>query len=841
MADSCRPIGCRCRAAGRNNVRLLLVLLVAILQELRWQQQPGDNGENVAVHGQLRFCKPLGILGPWHGRCTYKLVPSRGRVQLRGQKLVIVESPSKVTLIKRYLGAGFEVLASVGHIRELAAGADLPPEFRKFGIDMEHGFKGHYIVREERKPTVSKLKKALTQADELYLATDDDREGEAIAWHLVEVLKPPRKKPVSRMIFREITKPAIQEAVQKRRDIDQDLVNAQEARRMLDRLYGFSLSKLLQATGAKSAGRVQSPSLRFIVDKEQERRVFMPADYWDLQALFSAPSGAVLNASLVSIDERHVACGKDFNPTGKLRETRKMPQVLTQADAQQLVEALGKAESTATVLACTLRSSRRKPPLPLTTSTMLQEAATLLHLNSDKTSRLAKKLYEEGYVTYIRTDSTTLSEEAMSAAREQVAELFGPEAVSGSESASARATTSSQPILSQGAHEAIRPAGTKFCRPEDLPTMLQDDARKLYDLIWRRTLASQMADSHLESLTVQIRVNLSRGSPAKDMPLSVDFNAAATEETKLGWHAIWPPVGGARKANRGTPGAQMLCKGMKLLVQGATPRSHKTQPPKRYTEASLIKELEQSGIGRPSTYASIVPTLLERGYVSRDGAVRELIPTETGEHVVKLLVEHMSEFVEYNFTAAMEVSLDRIAKGQQDRESFLQHFYFGSASQRGLVGAVDKWRQTLGALIGYRGRFRGSNKETAYRPYNSDKSIQKTQSSISPADSTKHTFGKYGGSNRHATSGGVVSGKMIQKPKSSASLTASLKTASPKITFGKHKGQDMIEVIKNDRSYCRWVLKTEGANGANRTALSKFAEYIRLHVPEFATDQTRRR
>lgn len=327
---------------------------------------------------------------------------------------------------------------------------------------------------------------------------------------------------------------------------------------------------------------------------------------------------------------------------------------------------------------------------------MLQEAATHLHLNSDDTTYLAKKLYEQGYITYVRTDSTTLSEEAMSAAREQITELFGPEAVADHKSASARATSSRQPRLSQGAHEAIRPTGTTFCRPEDLPPRLQD-ARELYDLIWRRTLASQMAASHQESLTVLIRVKIGAAYSANGMPSSVDFDATGTDVTKLGWRAIWPPHKRTIREDHGTPGVKTVRRGTKLLVKGATPQSHRTQQPKRYTEASLINELERSGIGRPSTYASIVPTLLAREYVRREGTVGTLVPSGTGERVVTLLTERLGEFMEYNFTAAMEVDLDGIARGQQDRGKFLKSFFFGNTSHRGLVCALDTWKKSIRA------------------------------------------------------------------------------------------------------------------------------------------------
>jgi DNA topoisomerase-1 len=583
-------------------------------------------------------------------------------------RLVIVESPAKAKTISGYLGPGYVVEASFGHIRDLPAGAkQMPEKFKKepwayLGVDVDHGFAPVYIVNPDRAKHVSKLKALVKDADEVLLATDEDREGEAIAWHLVETLKP--KVPVRRMVFHEITKPAIQAAVASPREIDRDLVDAQETRRILDRLYGYDVSAVLwkKVQRGLSAGRVQSVATRIVVERERHRMAFRSAEYWDIAATLLTAGRESFHATLIALNGDRIATGKDFEPTtGKAKSN---VVHLDEAAARGLAARLDDRDFVVTRVE--EKPYRRRPYAPFITSTMQQEAARKLRFSSQMTMRVAQRLYENGYITYMRTDSVNLSESALSAARTQIAELYGPAAVP----PQARRYTG-KVKNAQEAHEAIRPAGDSFRTPGAVAKELSTEEFKLYELIWRRTIASQMNDAVGMSLSVRIRAV----TPAQE---ECDFASSGKTITDPGFLRAYVESSDdadeeAEDAERKLPS---LTKDQHLTEDGLEPVGHTTQPPARYTEASLIKALEELGVGRPSTYTPTLQTIQDRGYVVKRG--QALIPTFTAFAVIGLLEQHYPRLVDYNFTAAMEDQLDQIAGGDATALEFLTSFYFGS-------------------------------------------------------------------------------------------------------------------------------------------------------------------
>jgi DNA topoisomerase I len=598
-----------------------------------------------------------------------------------GKKLVIVESPTKMTSIQGYLGDGYEVLSSVGHIRDLASKKDIPAEkkaaYGKYSIDVDNGFDPFYVVSERKTKTVADLKRALKSADEVLLATDEDREGEAIAWHLLEVLSP--KVPVKRMVFHEITKDAIRKAAENTRELDLALVDAQETRRVLDRLYGWDVSPVLwRKVGsgtqgqALSAGRVQSAATRLVVDRERERMAFVSASYWDIEALATA-SGSSFTTRLARIDGAPLARGGDFDDRGTLT---KAVVVLTEADARALaiaVEGVGEAS----VISVDAKPGTRSPRAPFTTSTLQQEAGRKLSMSAKHTMSVAQRLYEKGYITYMRTDSTALSTQAVQAAREQAVALYGDRAVP----ANPR-TYASKSKNAQEAHEAIRPSGEHFRTPASISGSLDRDEQRVYDLIWKRTVASQMSDAKYETTTVTLAV----AAASKKL----EFTASGTVYTFKGFLEAYEE-GRDEKRNDGDKADDQslpaLAVGDVLTTSDVEAKGHSTSPKPRYTEASLVKALEEKGIGRPSTFASIIDVILERGYVTKRG--QALVPSWLAFSVVRLLEQHFADLVDYDFTAALEDDLDAIARGEQRREEWLREFYFGSENHVGLRHIVD--------------------------------------------------------------------------------------------------------------------------------------------------------
>jgi DNA topoisomerase-1 len=587
------------------------------------------------------------------------------------KRLVIVESPAKAKTIAGYLGDGFVVESSVGHIRDLPErAADIPAQYKgqpwaRLGVDVEHGFEPIYVVDPDKKKKVSELKKLLASSDELLLATDEDREGEAIAWHLVEVLKP--KVPVRRMVFHEITRDAIENALDETREIDEHLVDAQETRRVLDRLYGYEVSPVLwkKITRGLSAGRVQSVATRLVVERERERMKFVSAGWWDLEATFDPESFA---ARLVGLDGRRIAQGRDFGPDGKLKGN----------DALQLDEEAARGLA-GRLDGASFRVSRveekpyvRRPSAPFMTSTLQQEASRKLRFTAQTTMRLAQRLYENGYITYMRTDSTTLSESALKAARAQAATLYGPEYVPAQPRRYERKVKNAQE-----AHEAIRPSGDSFRTPQDVARELSRDEHRLYELIWIRTVASQMADAKGQTVSLRIEGTSSGGEVA-------EFGASGTVITFRGFLAAYEEGrdeassngGGADTGDDEERRLPQLAEGDAVTLLTLEPQGHETNPPARYTEATLVRMLEELGIGRPSTYASILGTILDRGYVFKKGTA--LVPSFLAFAVVGLLEQHFGRLVDYDFTARMEDDLDRIAAGDEHRVEWLGRFYFGS-------------------------------------------------------------------------------------------------------------------------------------------------------------------
>jgi len=579
------------------------------------------------------------------------------------KRLVIVESPAKAKTIAGYLGDDFVVESSVGHIRDLPErAADIPEEYKKeawarLGVDVEHDFEPLYIVDPDKRKKVSELKKLLASSDELLLATDEDREGEAIAWHLLQVLNP--KVPVRRMVFHEITRDAIDRALGETREIDQRLVDAQETRRILDRLYGYEVSPVLwkKIMPRLSAGRVQSVATRLVVERERERRRFVPAQWWDIEATFDPES---FTARLVTIDGKRVAQGRDFGPDGKARSDELVQ--LDESEARGLAERL--KDSSFSVGRVERKPYVRRPSPPFMTSTLQQEASRKLRFTAQTTMRVAQRLYENGYITYMRTDSTTLSESALKAARAQAAELFGAEFVPAKPRQYERKVKNAQE-----AHEAIRPSGDSFRTPQQVQRELSRDEHALYELIWIRTLASQMEDA--KGQTVSLRI-----AGASSTAENVEFGASGTVITFRGFLAAYEEgrdeVAPKDDDERRLPN---VAEGDAVQLKELEPEGHETNPPSRYTEATLVRTLEELGIGRPSTYASIIGTILDRGYVFKKGTA--LVPSFLAFSVVQLLEQHFGRLVDYDFTARMEDDLDRIASGDEHRNEWLSRFYYG--------------------------------------------------------------------------------------------------------------------------------------------------------------------
>ncbi|GEK87174.1 type I DNA topoisomerase [Microbacterium aerolatum] len=599
-----------------------------------------------------------------------------------GKKLVIVESPTKMRSIQGYLGDDYEVLSSVGHIRDLADKKDIPAgdkaAYGKYSIDVDNGFDPYYVVSDRKTKTVAELKRALKNADELLLATDEDREGEAIAWHLLETLKP--KVPVKRMVFHEITKDAIQAAVGNTRELDLALVDAQETRRILDRLYGWDVSPVLwyKVKTGLSAGRVQSAATRMIVERERERMAFVSADYWDVEA--SAASGSAFKVRLVRVDGGQLARGTDFDDTGRLK---KAVVVLSEKDATALADAVD-AAGAGTVTKVEAKPGTRSPYAPFTTSTLQQEAGRKLSMSAKQAMSVAQRLYEKGFITYMRTDSVALSTQAVQAARSQAVALYGDNAVP-----LKPRVYKSKSKNAQEAHEAIRPSGENFRKPASVSAELDREELRLYDLIWKRTVASQMADAKYETTTVTIAVDTAVELSASAGKLA-EFTASGTVYTFKGFLEAYEEGKDEKRGDTDADSNQSLpavAVGDELGMSDAEAKGHKTTPKPRYTEASLVKALEEHGIGRPSTFASIIGTVIDRGYATKRG--QALVPTWMAFSVVRLLEEHFADLIDYDFTAALEDDLDAIARGEQKRVEWLKSFYFGSDAQVGLRQVVD--------------------------------------------------------------------------------------------------------------------------------------------------------
>jgi len=598
-----------------------------------------------------------------------------------GKKLVIVESPTKMKSIQGYLGDGYEVLSSVGHIRDLADKKSIPADkkeaYGKYSIDIDNGFDPYYVESERGKKTVAELKRALKGADELLLATDEDREGEAIAWHLLQTLKP--KVPVKRMVFHEITKDAIQAAVGNTRELDLALVDAQETRRILDRLYGWDVSPVLwyKVQQGTSAGRVQSAATRMVVDRERERMAFVSASYWDIEALAAPNRPQGLDESfstrLARVDGAVLARGTDFDDRGELK---KAVLVLDEAQVRELAAAI-EAAAEASVTALESKPGTRSPKPPFTTSTLQQEAGRKLSMSAKHAMGVAQRLYEKGFITYMRTDSTALSTQAVQAAREQAVTLYGAQSVPLNPR-----TYRNNSKNAQEAHEAIRPSGETFRTPSAVSGELDRDELRLYDLIWKRTMASQMSDAKYETTTVTLEVTAG-GRRA-------EFTASGTVYTFKGFLEAYEEGRDEKRSDADKSDDQSLpamAVGDVLRLRDVEPKGHATSPKPRYTEASLVKALEEKGIGRPSTFASIIDVILNRGYVTKRG--QALIPSWLAFSVVRLLEQHFADLVDYDFTAALEDDLDAIARGEQKRQDWLQEFYFGSTDHVGLRNIVD--------------------------------------------------------------------------------------------------------------------------------------------------------
>ena len=596
-----------------------------------------------------------------------------------GTKLVIVESPSKARTIAGYLGQGYVVESSVGHIRDMPdSAAEIPEKYRgepwaRLGVNVDDNFEPLFVVHSDKRQQVSKLKSLLKDADELLLATDEDREGEAIAWHLLQELKP--KVPTSRMVFHEITPEAIARAIANPRQVDDGLVDAYQARRVLDRLYGYEVSPVLwkKVMPKLSAGRVQSVATRLVVDRERERIAFRAAAYSDLEAEFATKDHGKpdidvptsFTANLVTVDGRRVAQGRDFTSTGELRANSADVLHLDAAAAAALAERLDGASFS--VASVERKPYRRSPYAPFRTTTLQQEASRKLGFSAKHTMSVAQRLYENGYITYMRTDSVTLSQTAISAARKQAAELYGASYVP-----DAPRIYASKVKNAQEAHEAIRPAGDSFRTPAQVAREhLSSDERRLYELIWQRTVASQMKDATGESVSVRVAGTSTAGERA-------EFGATGKVINFYGFLKAYVESTDDQTADRDDQERRLppLAESDPLDVLRLAPAEHSTRPPARYTEASLVKELEDREIGRPSTYATIIGTILDRGYVFKKGTA--LVPSFLAFAVVTLLERHFGQLVDYEFTARMEDVLDEIARGEAERVPWLRRFYFGA-------------------------------------------------------------------------------------------------------------------------------------------------------------------
>jgi DNA topoisomerase-1 len=592
------------------------------------------------------------------------------------RRLVIVESPAKAKTIAGYLGGNYVVESSIGHIRDLpTSAADIPAKYKKeswsrLGVDVDHGFEPLYVVNADKRQQVAKLKAALAHVDELYLATDEDREGEAIAWHLLEVLSP--KVPVHRMVFHEITRDAIREAAQHPRELNQALVDAQETRRILDRLYGYEVSPVLwkKVMPRLSAGRVQSVATRMVVDRERDRIAFRSASYWDVDAVFDTTP--TFEASLVSVDGKRVAVGRDFDSLGVLKSQDLIH--LYERQATELSEGLHNTEFV--VRSVESKPYRRSPAAPFMTSTLQQEASRKLRFSSQTTMRVAQRLYENGHITYMRTDSTTLSETALNAARSQVRELYGGEYVPDVPRRYEKKVKNAQE-----AHEAIRPSGDRFRTPGELAGEVSGDEARLYELVWQRTVASQMTDATGQTVTVRLGGMTSSGRDA-------EFSASGTVIVHQGFLKVYVESSDDDSADDASRERRLpnLVEGDRVKAVSLAAVGHNTNPPARYTEASLVRALEERGIGRPSTFASIMSTILDRGYVFKKSSA--LVPTFLAFAVVQLLERHFADLVDYDFTAEMEEDLDRIADGETARTEWLTRFYFGTPPDD--PGAADR-------------------------------------------------------------------------------------------------------------------------------------------------------
>ncbi|HEX6877280.1 MAG TPA: type I DNA topoisomerase [Nocardioidaceae bacterium] len=599
-----------------------------------------------------------------------------------GHKLVIVESPAKAKTIAGYLGRGYVVESSIGHIRDLPQSAsDIPAAIKgepwaRLGVDIDNEFKPYYVVSGDKKSHIAKLRKLVKEADELYLATDEDREGEAIAWHLYDELKP--KIPVKRMVFHEITPQAINAAVENPRDIDQDLVEAQEARRILDRLYGYEVSPVLwkKVMSGLSAGRVQSVATRLVVARERERIDFRSASYWDIEGSFDAGAKhdeRMFPAKLHSVDGSRVARGSDFTAQGQLKSGADVVH-LERSRAEALASALHDTDFE--VRSVESKPYRRSPYAPFRTTTLQQEASRKLGYGASRTMSIAQRLYENGFITYMRTDSITLSESAVAAAREQVRTLFGSEYLPDKPR-----VFQSKVKNAQEAHEAIRPAGERFRTPAE--TGLSGDEFRLYELIWMRTVASQMKDAEGRSVSIRLGGSAATGEDCV-------FAASGRVITFHGFLKAY--VEGSDDPNAESDDRETrlpaVAEGDPVSAASLRASGHETKPPARYTEATLIRELEEREIGRPSTYASIIGTILNRGYVYKKGTA--LVPSWLAFSVIRLLEEHFSRLVDYEFTAGMEDILDEIAAGRRERNAELADFYFGTGNVEGLHKLVSE-------------------------------------------------------------------------------------------------------------------------------------------------------
>jgi DNA topoisomerase-1 len=592
-----------------------------------------------------------------------------------GRRLVIVESPAKAKTIAGYLGSDYVVESSIGHVRDLPhSAAEVPPEAKqhswaRLGVNVDEDFEPLYVVDPKKKKVVSGLRAKLKDADELLLATDEDREGEAIAWHLVEVLKP--RVPVRRMVFHEITRQAIERALEETREIDERLVDAQETRRILDRLYGYEVSPVLWRKVMKglSAGRVQSVATRLVVERERQRMAFVAAEYWDVVGRFGADTE--FTARLAGVDGRRVAQGRDFARDGSLTDADAVQ--LDEGGARRLADALAGVEFV--VRSVERRPYTRRPAAPFMTSTLQQEASRKLRFSAQHAMRVAQRLYENGYITYMRTDSTSLSESAIAAARDQARQLYGTDAVPPQPRQYNRRVKNAQE-----AHEAIRPAGERFRTPDEVRGELERDEYALYELVWKRTVASQMADARGETVSVRLGATASDGRDA-------EFATAGTVITFRGFLLAYEegrdePAASDDEERRLPP----LAEGDLVRCRELEPEGHSTTPPPRFTEATLVRALEERGIGRPSTYAAIMGTILDRGYVRKEG--QALVPSFLAFAVTNLLEQHFGRLVDYEFTARMEDDLDRIASGAEERSAWLRRFYFGDDGE-GLKALVS--------------------------------------------------------------------------------------------------------------------------------------------------------